>query len=108
MFIIMLTVPRSICVDERATEEYNTYSQEFLKRTVWASGCKSWYKNGKIDGRVTAMYAGSVLHYKEMLDSFRTEDFTVEYWSRNRFAFMGNGMTMREEEGGELGFYLNR
>lgn len=55
---------KSVCVKEEVVEEYNTYSQEFLKRTVWSGGCRSWYKNGKVDGKVTAMYAGSILHYK--------------------------------------------
>lgn len=97
---------RSATVDEGATKDYNTYSQEFLKRTVWTSGCRSWYKNNKVEGQVTAMYGGSVLHYKENLESFRTEDFNFEYRSRNRFRFMGNGLTTREEEGGDLGFYV--
>ncbi|KAJ4229257.1 hypothetical protein NW757_014067 [Fusarium falciforme] len=97
---------KSATVDEGATKDYNTYSQEFLKRTVWTSGCRSWYKNNRVEGQVTAMYGGSVLHYKENLESFRTEDFNFEYRSRNRFRFMGNGLTTREEEGGDLGFYV--
>lgn len=90
-------------VDPAAASDYNVYAQEFLKRMVWSGGCRSWYKT---DGKVTAMYAGSVLHYKEMLDSFRVEDFRLEYNSGNRFRFMGNGMTGREAEGGDLGYYV--
>ncbi|PGH16788.1 hypothetical protein AJ80_05103 [Polytolypa hystricis UAMH7299] len=96
---------KSVYVDSGATDDYNVYSQEFLKRTVWTSGCRSWYKNGKKEGRVTAMYAGSVMHYKEILESFRTEDFRFEYSSPNRFRFMGNGFTIREEKGGDLAYY---
>lgn len=55
---------QAVCVRDDAVREYNIYSQEFLKRTVWSGGCRSWYKNGKVDGKVTAMYAGSILHYK--------------------------------------------
>ncbi|SCO78535.1 related to monooxigenase [Fusarium oxysporum] len=80
---------------------------EFLKRTVWTSGCRSWYKSKK-DGKVTAMYAGSSIHYKEILQSFRTEDFDFEYNSRNRFRFMGNGLTIREENGEHLGFPVDK
>jgi hypothetical protein len=91
-------------------DDYNVYSQEFLKRTVWTSGCRSWYKNGKVDGKVTAMYAGSVLHYKEILEEWRAEDFEFEYRSKNRFSFMGNGLTIREVRNGpggeDLGFYV--
>ena len=52
------------------------------------------------------MYAGSIIHYKEILESFRAEDFNFEYNSRNRFRFMGNGLTVLEEKGEHLGFYV--
>ncbi|KAH7259815.1 hypothetical protein NW759_002732 [Fusarium solani] len=97
---------KSVTVDTDATADYNAYTHEFLKRTVWTSGCRSWYKNNKVDGKVTAMYAGSIIHYKEILESFRTEDFNFEYNSRNRFRFMGNGLTVLEEKGEHLGFYV--
>lgn len=32
------------------------------------------------------MYAGSVLHYKEILEEVRMEDFEFEYRSKNRFS----------------------
>ncbi|KAL6407714.1 uncharacterized protein AUP68_08736 [Ilyonectria robusta] len=99
---------KSVMVDSQATDDYNVYSQEFLKTTVWSSGCRSWYKNGKTNGKVTAMYAGSILHYKEMLESFRTEDFSFEYKGPNRFRFMGNGLTNRETRGENLSFYLEK
>lgn len=54
------------------------------------------------------MYAGSGLHYKEILESFRTEDFHLEYNSPNRFRFMGNGLTIREENGEDLAFYVKK
>ncbi|KAH6886926.1 hypothetical protein B0T10DRAFT_461389 [Thelonectria olida] len=95
---------KSVAVSSEATDDYNVYSQEFMKKTVWTSGCQSWYKNG--NGRVTAMYAGSILHYKEILESFRSEDFHFEYNGRNRFSFMGNGLTIREVKGENLAFYL--
>ncbi|TKA66995.1 hypothetical protein B0A49_04490 [Cryomyces minteri] len=97
---------RSVSVRSDAVDDYNVYSQEFLKRTVWTTGCRSWYKNGKVDGKVTAMYAGSILHYKEILDNIRGEDFEIDYNSKNRFRFMGNGMTQREERGDDLSFYV--
>ena len=38
---------KAVRVSDSACDDYNVFSQEFLKRTAWASGCKSWYKNGK-------------------------------------------------------------
>lgn len=54
------------------------------------------------------MYAGSTIHYRHMLQEFRTEDFDYTYTDpSNRFAFMGNGITQLEADGGNLGFYLD-
>ncbi len=55
---------RSVCVKEEAVDDYNVYSQEYLKQMVWSGGCRSWYKNGKVDGKITAMYAGSILQHR--------------------------------------------
>lgn len=55
-----------------------------------------------------AMYAGSVLHYKELTESFRTEDFDLEYNSKNRFRIMGNGLTRREVNQEDLAFYVDK
>ena len=66
------------------------------------------YKGHRADGRVSAMYAGSIIHYREMLKAFRTEDFDYSYMTpQNRFSFMGNGITQLEADGGNLGFYLD-
>lgn len=98
---------KSFVVKEDVLEEYNVYTQEYLKRTVWSSGCKSWYKNGRVDGKVTATYAGSVLHYKELIDSIRGEDFNFKYNGANRFKFMGNGKTQLEmDPDADLSFYM--
>jgi hypothetical protein len=32
----------SVVVKKDAVQEFNVYAQEFLKTTVWASGCRSW------------------------------------------------------------------
>ncbi|XHF98742.1 hypothetical protein AWENTII_002281 [Aspergillus wentii] len=36
-----------------------------------------------------AGYPGHAVHFKEMLEAFRVEDFEYEYRSRNGFRFMG-------------------
>lgn len=35
----------------------------------------------------------------EILETFRTEDFDIEYRSANRFRFMGSGRTLKESRG---------
>lgn len=97
-----------MAVKPDVVREWNVYTQEYLKRTAWASGCRSWYKNGKIDGKITATYPGSVLHYKEFLETIRGEDFDIQYSEpRNRFSFMGNGLAALEmNKDADLAFYM--
>lgn len=73
-------------------ELYN-HTHESMKRLVWSSACRSWFKMGKLHGPVTAVYPGSRLHYCEMLDKVRYEDYNITYRGDNRFQFMGNGYT---------------
>ena len=50
-------------VKPEVQDDWNVWGDELLKRTVWASGCRSWYKNGTTDGRISALYPGSILHF---------------------------------------------
>jgi hypothetical protein len=56
------------------------YGDEVLKRTVWNSGCKSWYKNAT--GRIFALYPGSILHFKDLIENIRGEDFHITYQNK--------------------------
>lgn len=100
---------KSVVVKPDVLREYNDYTQKFMERMVWSAGCRSWYKQGTTDGKISAMYGGSVLHYRQMLDAFRSEDFDIAYLDKhNRFGFMGNGLTTLEANEGKLGFYLEK
>lgn len=68
-----------------AQEEYNTYADEIMQSYVWSGGCHSWYKNHRTDGKVTAVWAGSVLGFHHMIEDIRPEDFNIVHRSRNRF-----------------------
>ena len=86
------------------------YSDEIHKTLVWTSPCKSWYKQGIVDGRVTALFAGSGMLYKRIVSGeLRTEDFDIEYRSANRFRFMGNGFTEFElNPKNDLAWYVEK
>ncbi len=97
---------RSLEVRADATEDYNEHVQEYLSKTVWTGGCRSWYKRGTIDGPVVAIYGGTVFHFIECLKNPRWEDYLFErtpLTSRNRFAYLGNGFTPTEARGGSVG-----
>jgi hypothetical protein len=101
----------SICVKDDVVEAYNIYLQQVLRRTVWNGKCNSWYKKGRIDDYktgISAMYPGSMIHFRSMLASTRPEDFDITYKSSNRFKFFGCGLTALDLSSDEpdISFYL--
>lgn len=58
-----------------AIQELTERSDNFLARMAWSSSCRSWFKNGRIDGLVTALHPGSRLHWFRMLEEPRYEDW---------------------------------
>ncbi|KAE8418513.1 hypothetical protein BDV36DRAFT_295153 [Aspergillus pseudocaelatus] len=98
---------KSMEVKKEAIDDYNVWAQEYFKRTAWADNCRSWYKNGKTSGQVTAPYAGTTSHFKKCLDSIGAENFNIQYNSANRFRCLGNGQVAGEENGmGDLSYYF--
>ena len=100
---------KSVTPKASSVADFNEYSQEFLKRTVWADNCRSWYKNGKKNGAVTGTYAGSILHFKDCLENVGGEHFDVVWRNKqNRFRWLGNGHSLWDENGmGQLAYYMD-
>ncbi|KAJ6190510.1 hypothetical protein N7519_000531 [Penicillium mononematosum] len=97
---------RSFEVDDDVNEEYNQHIQKYLERTVWTRDCRSWYKRGTVDGPVIAIYGGSIFHLLEAMKNPRWEDFKMDRTPEakiNRFSYLGNGTTLREAKGGDIG-----
>ena len=86
---------KSFAPTTEAVSDFIKYKDEFMKQTVWADPCRSWYKANQADAPVTALWPGSTLHYIEALGEVRWEDFNVEY-NGNRFAWLGNGYSQTE------------
>lgn len=90
-------------------DEFNSCSDEIVQTLVWSGECRSWYKNHRINGRVTAVWAGSAIAYYEMIKDLRPEDFEIVYRTKNRFRLMGNGKTKMESmPGADLAFYVSK
>lgn len=90
-------------------EELVGYGDEIQKTLTWTGGCRSWYKNNTLDGRVTATFAGSALLFRQLIDTLRPEDFDIGYRSANRFKFLGNGFVGYElEKGRDLAWYVQK
>ncbi|OAL05033.1 FAD/NAD(P)-binding domain-containing protein [Phaeosphaeriaceae sp. SRC1lsM3a] len=97
---------KSFEVRHDANEEYNQHIQKYLERTVWTRGCRSWYKRGTVDGPVVAIYGGTSFHFMEAIKNPRWEDFHIDRMDEakaNRFAYLGNGFTLRETRAESVG-----
>ncbi|KAK0777419.1 hypothetical protein LTR75_015961 [Friedmanniomyces endolithicus] len=100
---------RSTTPKKSAVRAFNDYCDEIHKTLVWSGDCDSWYKRGTKDGRVTALFGGSALLYKRMIENIRAEDFDITYRSENHFSFMGNGFTADEfDDSKDLGWYVEK
>lgn len=90
---------------EEAVRDFIAYKDWFMKGTVWADSCRSWYK-GRPDGPILALWPGSALHYLEFMRDVRFDDFDIKY-AGNRFAFLGNGYSQTELDAtADLGYYI--
>ena len=58
---------------EDAQRRYNDWLEQRLARTVWASGCQSWYLSKS--GRNTTMWPGSVLEFRHRTRRFDLENY---------------------------------
>jgi hypothetical protein len=94
----------SFDVRQSVQDDFNNHTQKVMKDLVWTGSCRSWFKNSR--GRVTAVWPGSGLHYREFLKSDRWEDFEWRY-DGNRFAFWGLGFSDLETgETPDLSYYI--
>jgi hypothetical protein len=96
---------KSFVSKPKLAADFRQHADLFLQRTAWTSPCSSWFKQGKKEGQA-ALWPGSRLHFLEIMKAPRFEDFDIEYWDENRFAFLGNGFEIREIDGRDITYYL--
>jgi cation diffusion facilitator CzcD-associated flavoprotein CzcO len=65
----------SIEVRPDVTESYNAGIQARLVRTVWMTGCKSWYRNA--DGKNTTLWPGATAEFVARTFRARDRDFVL-------------------------------
>ncbi|KAJ6502641.1 FAD/NAD-binding domain-containing protein [Mycena vulgaris] len=101
---------KSMDVKPEAVEDWDTYIEHHFAKTIFSEKCRSWYKQGKEQGRVVALWPGSCLHAVRALEHPRWEDYTYEPMDghANRFFWAGNGTTVAEETpGADRAWYLS-
>lgn len=80
---------------KEAVDDFIAHKDAFMAGSVWATGCRSWYKANTVDGKVAALWPGSTLHYMEACQDVRYDDWNIAY-TGNRFAWLGNGYSQVE------------
>ncbi|KAK0363158.1 hypothetical protein LTR91_023303 [Friedmanniomyces endolithicus] len=86
--------------DQAKTDAFNAHAQEWIKHTVWKDDCRSWYKDNET-GRVNAVWPGSSMHYQQVIEHPRYEDFHIVYGDSNPWAHLGMGWTIEGRKGPE-------
>ncbi|KAF6833534.1 flavin-binding monooxygenase [Colletotrichum musicola] len=95
----------SFCPRQEAVDDFAEHRRKFLPRTAWTSPCRSWFKQGTVDGE-PMMWPGSRIQFFETVAVPRWEDYHLRYTTTNRFGYWGNGFAKRETDGRDLTWYL--
>lgn len=67
---------RTIEVRPAVQDAFNVWAQAWFKRSVWGSGCKSWYQNRH--GKVIGIWPGSSNQLRKRLSHFDPADFLFD------------------------------
>ena len=62
-------------VTPSACARYNDVLQAALQKTVWASGCKSWYRRD--DGKISTLYPWNALRFRRQLQKLDISNFDL-------------------------------
>lgn len=66
---------RLMSVKADAQASYNARIHAELSGSVWASGCKSWYRRD--DGKIVILYPGDARTFRRQLQAVNVEDFEI-------------------------------
>lgn len=68
---------RSMCPRKEAVKRFSKYCDQYFSRTVFSEKCRSWYKGGKEDGRVTALWPGKLRTVLALFEAVLTSDRVI-------------------------------
>ncbi|KAJ5463430.1 hypothetical protein N7475_008374 [Penicillium sp. IBT 31633x] len=97
---------KSVVVGAQATADFIEHKDAVMKNLTFSGSCNSWYKGGTSDGKIIGVWPGSLNHFMECLKEPRLQDFEFTYQTPNRFAFIGKGLSLREQQQKPLGWYI--
>ncbi|KIW95433.1 uncharacterized protein Z519_04017 [Cladophialophora bantiana CBS 173.52] len=98
---------RRLYPKETAIEDFMEHAALYMQRTCWSDPCTSWFKQGTTDGPII-MWPGSRLAFFDLMETPNFEDYEIEYWSKNRWGWLGNGFSTIEFDGkSDITYYLD-
>ncbi|KAH7245004.1 putative monooxygenase [Fusarium tricinctum] len=86
---------------KQAISDFVEHADAFFPRTVWSTECRSWFKG------VYALHPGSRVYWVYMMNEPRYEDYNWKTINRNKFAYLGNGFSLREVENKDITWFLD-
>lgn len=91
---------KTITPTREAANDFVEYSDAFFPNTYMTDTCSAWANGGQPGARIHGLWPGSASHERYVRFDPRWEDFTYTYVSRsgNRFAWLGNGWTRKEQD----------
>lgn len=92
----------SVVPKPHVPKAWQAHALKWTEKTVWNAGCVSTFKNGTRDGPIISLHPGSRLHYFNLLENPRYEDFDWQSLSpdpMNMFAWLADGFTASETSG---------
>ncbi|KAF9486402.1 FAD/NAD-binding domain-containing protein [Pholiota conissans] len=100
---------KSMDAKPAAVADFEEWIDSYFPKTVFGTKCRSWYKAGKEEGRVVALWPGSPMHAAKALAHPRWEDFDYEFLdgALNRCYWFGDGNTIADvKEDADRAWYL--
>lgn len=91
---------------EGVCKAWQAHALKWMAKTVWVEGCASSFKNGASEAPVVSLHPGSRLHYFDLLEHPRFEDYE---WTSlcqdpmSMFAWLADGFTAAETYGTKTG-----
>jgi hypothetical protein len=92
----------SLVPKSHVTDAWIAHATKWMEKTVWVENCASSFKNGSSGRTVVSLHPGSRLHYFNLLENPRFEDFEWKSLSKDPlslFAWLGDGFTTAETHG---------
>ena len=102
---------RTMAPLRQAADNFVVYADAWFPRTYLTDTCSAWTNGGQPGARIHALWPGSAAHERYVRFDLRWEDFEYTYVSEsgNRFAWLGKGWTVKEQNPAtDLTWYLRR